>query len=93
MALVSVLKSVNDVPFLRPGRGGGLALVDVEAGDRNIHDKQTNQIAGSADNYDNKPSSTTGQPPGIIAGKKGKSVAHQPASHSTRKIRESPGPG
>ena len=87
---MSVVKSVNDVPLIRLGRGGGLALVDVKAGDRNIQDKQTNQIAGSAFNYDNKSTNMTGQPPCIIAGKKGKSVAHQPGSCRTGKIRESP---
>ena len=54
MALVSVVKSVNNVPLIRLGRGGGLALVDVKTGDRNIQDKQTNQVAGSAFNYDDK---------------------------------------
>ena len=93
MALMSVVKSVNGVPLIRLGRGGGLTLVDVKAGDRNIHDKQTNQIAGSAFNYGYKSSNMTGQPPCIIAGKKGKSVAHQPGSRRTGKIRESPGPG
>ena len=53
---MSVVKSVNDVPLIRLGRGGGLALVDVKAGDRNIHDKQTNQSAGSAFNYGFKSS-------------------------------------
>ena len=90
---MSIAKSVNNVPLIRLRRGGGLALVDVKAGDRNIQDKHTNQIAGSVFNYDNKSSNMTGRPPCIIAAKKGKSVAHQPGSCCTRKIRESPGPG